>query len=75
MSLCPVSKQLEWAPGIIHFYTPIPIFAVGCTIASYNLEAPRLPGRCDVTCRSWDLTRPPLSANMSTSAYIYGAPL
>ena len=23
--------------GIVHFYTPIPIFAVGCTVASYQL--------------------------------------
>lgn len=26
------------APGTVHFYAPIPIFAVGCTIASYHLS-------------------------------------
>ncbi|MDH3293562.1 MAG: extradiol ring-cleavage dioxygenase [Acidimicrobiia bacterium] len=27
------------ASGTVHFYAPIPIFAVGCTIASYDLTA------------------------------------
>ena len=27
------------APGSVHFYAPIPIFAVGCTVASYALAA------------------------------------
>ncbi len=29
------------ATGTVHFYAPIPIFAVGCTIATYDLEGPR----------------------------------
>ena len=24
-------------PGTVHFYAPIPIFAVGCTVADYRL--------------------------------------
>ncbi|MDH4280541.1 MAG: extradiol ring-cleavage dioxygenase [Acidimicrobiia bacterium] len=27
------------APGTVHFYAPIPIFSVGCTIASFDLAA------------------------------------
>ena len=32
-----VSAASSGALGTVHFYAPIPIFAVGCTIASYNL--------------------------------------
>jgi len=32
-----VSAAAGGAPGRLHVYTPIPIFAVGCTIASYDL--------------------------------------
>ena len=32
-----VSAAANGAPGDVHFYAPIPIFAVGCTIASYRL--------------------------------------
>jgi len=32
-----VSAAAAGAPGTVHFYEPIPIFAVGCTIASYDL--------------------------------------
>jgi 2,3-dihydroxyphenylpropionate 1,2-dioxygenase len=32
-----VSAAAAGAPGTVHFYAPIPIFAVGCTIASYEL--------------------------------------
>ena len=28
----------DGAPGTVHFYAPIPIFSVGCTIASYDLS-------------------------------------
>ena len=34
-----VSGAAGGAPGTVHFYAPIPIFAVGCTIASYDLAA------------------------------------
>ena len=34
-----VSAAAGGSPGRVHFYEPIPIFAVGCTIASYDLEA------------------------------------
>jgi 2,3-dihydroxyphenylpropionate 1,2-dioxygenase len=37
-----VSAATEGAPGIVHFYEPIPIFAVGCTIGTIDLEAPQL---------------------------------
>lgn len=30
-----VSAAASGAPGTVHFYAPIPIFAVGCTIATY----------------------------------------
>ena len=30
-----VSAAASGAPGTVHFYAPIPIFAVGCTVASY----------------------------------------
>ena len=33
-----VSAAADGAPGKVHFYTPIPIFAVGCTIGSYQLS-------------------------------------
>lgn len=32
-----VSAAAAGAPGQVHFYTPIPIFAVGCTTASYAI--------------------------------------
>ncbi len=32
-----VSAAAQGATGTIHFYEPIPIFAVGCTIASYTI--------------------------------------
>ncbi len=32
-----ISAAANGAKGTVHFYTPIPIFAVGCTIASYKL--------------------------------------
>ena len=32
-----VSAAARGARGTVHFYTPIPIFAVGCTIATYAL--------------------------------------
>lgn len=32
-----VSAAAAEAEGTVHFYTPIPIFAVGCTTASYSL--------------------------------------
>ncbi|MDE0608039.1 MAG: hypothetical protein OXH78_12905 [Acidimicrobiaceae bacterium] len=35
-----VSAAAAGATGTVHFYTPIPIFAVGCTVASYDLGAP-----------------------------------
>ncbi len=33
-----VSAAAGGAPGTVHFYQPIPIFAVGCTTASYQLS-------------------------------------
>jgi len=33
-----VSGAVAGATGTVHFYAPIPIFAVGCTIASYDLS-------------------------------------
>ncbi len=33
-----VSAAAGGAAGTVHFYTPIPIFAVGCTTASYQLR-------------------------------------
>lgn len=33
-----VSAAASGAQGTVHFYAPIPIFAVGCTIASYALS-------------------------------------
>lgn len=33
-----VSAAAAGATGTVHFYEPIPIFAVGCTIASYQLK-------------------------------------
>lgn len=38
-----VSAAALGAPGTVHFYAPIPIFAVGCTVASYDLEAASAP--------------------------------
>lgn len=32
-----VSAAAHGAPGTVHFYAPIPIFAVGCTVATYDL--------------------------------------
>jgi len=34
-----VSAAARGALGTLHFYEPIPIFAVGCTVASYQLES------------------------------------
>ncbi|MDJ0767364.1 MAG: hypothetical protein QNJ12_01175 [Ilumatobacter sp.] len=34
-----VSAAAAGAPGTVHFCEPIPIFAVSCTVASYQLEA------------------------------------
>ena len=34
-----VSAAAAGAKGTVHFYAPIPIFAVGCTVASYNIAA------------------------------------
>ena len=34
-----VSGAAAGASGNVHFYAPIPIFAVGCTIASYDLAS------------------------------------
>ena len=34
-----VSAAAAGAPGTMHFYAPIPIFAVGCTIADYEVAA------------------------------------
>jgi len=34
-----VSAAAAGAPGTVHFYAPIPIFAVGCTVATYDLSA------------------------------------
>jgi aromatic ring-opening dioxygenase catalytic subunit (LigB family) len=34
-----VSAAANGAPGTVHFYEPIPIFAVGCTIATYELAS------------------------------------
>ena len=32
-----VSAAASGAPGTVHFYAPIPIFAVGCTVATYDI--------------------------------------
>ena len=32
-----IAAAADGAPGTVHFYAPIPIFAVGCTVASYDL--------------------------------------
>ena len=34
-----VAAAAEGSPGTLDFYAPIPIFAVGCTIATYDLSA------------------------------------
>jgi len=34
-----VSAAASGAPGTVRFYAPIPIFAVGCTVADYDLES------------------------------------
>lgn len=34
-----ISAAANGAPGTVQFYEPIPIFAVGCTVASYDLAA------------------------------------
>ncbi len=34
-----VAAAASGAPGTVHFYEPIPIFAVGCTVATYQLGA------------------------------------
>jgi len=34
-----VSAAASGAPGTVHCYQPVPIFAVGCTIATYDLSA------------------------------------
>jgi aromatic ring-opening dioxygenase catalytic subunit (LigB family) len=33
-----VAGAARGAPGTVHFYAPIPIFAVGCTVATYALN-------------------------------------
>ena len=33
-----ISAAAAGAPGTVHFYEPIPIFAVGCTVADYRLS-------------------------------------
>ena len=33
-----VSGAAAGSTGQVHFYAPIPIFSVGCTIASYDLN-------------------------------------
>ncbi|NND74573.1 MAG: extradiol ring-cleavage dioxygenase [Ilumatobacter sp.] len=33
-----VSAAAGGAPGTVHFYAPIPIFSVGCTVATYELD-------------------------------------
>lgn len=33
-----ISAAAAGAPGTVHFYEPIPIFAVGCTVATYRLD-------------------------------------
>lgn len=38
-TLMTVTAAAGGAPGRVHFYEPIPIFAVGCTIASYDLDS------------------------------------
>lgn len=39
-----VSAAAAGAAGAVHFYAPVPAFAVGCTVASYSLAAvPGLP--------------------------------
>ena len=35
-----VSGAAGGAPGTVHFYAPIPIFAVGCTAATYARHRP-----------------------------------
>lgn len=35
-----VSAAANGAPGAVRFYSPIPIFAVGCTVAEYALPTP-----------------------------------
>ncbi|MFM2071188.1 MAG: hypothetical protein RLZZ623_1451 [Actinomycetota bacterium] len=37
-TLVAVSAAASGARGTVHFYEPIPIFAVGCTVADYQLE-------------------------------------
>ncbi len=37
-TLLTVSAAAAGAPGTVHCYVPIPIFAVGCTVASYDLR-------------------------------------
>jgi len=32
-----ISATANGAPGTVHFYEPLPIFAVGCTIVTYDL--------------------------------------
>ncbi len=34
-----VSGAAAGSPGVVDFYTPIPIFSVGCTVAHYDLAA------------------------------------
>ena len=38
-SFIAVSAAADGAPGTLHHYEPIPIFAVGCTTATYDLTA------------------------------------
>ncbi|MCY3948159.1 MAG: hypothetical protein OXF61_03045 [Acidimicrobiaceae bacterium] len=38
-----ISGAASGATGTVHFYAPIPIFAVGCTVASYDLAHGAVP--------------------------------
>ena len=38
-----VAAAAAGATGTVHFCEPIPIFAVSCTIASYNIAASGIP--------------------------------
>jgi aromatic ring-opening dioxygenase catalytic subunit (LigB family) len=38
-SFIAISGAAKGAPGTLHFYQPVPIFSVGCTVATYDLES------------------------------------
>ena len=42
-----VSAAARGATGTVHFYAPIPIFAVGCTVATYDLAGAGTPATAD----------------------------